>query len=70
MSAPLNIYRRLDIEHEPLWGEWDKVRENDAEIGSRLMNERLQALFREWERRHGFVEGAAETLLPAGYSPR
>jgi hypothetical protein len=69
VSAPLNIFRRLDVDYEPLWGEWDKLRENDAAIGSRLLKERLQTLFRKWEDVHGFQDGAGQLLLPNGYAP-
>ena len=69
MSTPLNVFRRLDVEHEPLWGEWDKFRETDAAMGSRKLRESLHELFGKWEREHGFQEGAGAMLLPAGYTP-
>jgi hypothetical protein len=42
---------------------------DDAELGSRLLNEALQRMFRRWEEKHGFQEGAGQILLPAGYVP-
>lgn len=42
---------------------------DEAEAGSRRLNERIQRLFRKWERIHGFREGAAQILLPNGYVP-
>jgi hypothetical protein len=41
-----------------------------AELASNELRDRTQALFRKWERRHGFQEGAGELLLPAGYRPQ
>jgi hypothetical protein len=41
---------------------------DEAEAGSRRLNEAIQRLFRKWERIHGFQEGAAQILLPAGWS--
>ena len=46
------------------------VAAEDAERGSRILNERIQALFRKWEDQNGFQRGAAQILLPAGYAPR
>jgi hypothetical protein len=41
---------------------------DDAERGSRKLNEALQSLFHKWEQKHGFQPGAGKILLPAGYS--
>jgi hypothetical protein len=69
---PANLYRRQDAAQiEPLVGrEHSGIREQEhAEIGSRQLRNATHALFRRWERRHGFQEGAGELLLPAGYIP-
>lgn len=47
----------------------EEVRRSEEELGSRALNEAIQALFRSWERKHGFQKGAAEKLVPAGYHP-
>lgn len=69
---PANLYRRTDAAPlEPLIGrEHSGIREQEhAEIGSRQLRDATKALFRKWEREHGFQEGAGELLLPAGYIP-
>jgi hypothetical protein len=69
---PQEIYRRTDAAPvEPLGGrEHSGIFDREAaEAGSRLLLDATQALFRQWEQRHGFVEGAAKILLPAGYRP-
>jgi hypothetical protein len=68
---PRNLYRRTDAEPlEPLVGrEHSGVAERDhAEHGSRQLKDAIKTLFHTWEQTHGFREGAAEILLPAGYS--
>jgi hypothetical protein len=49
--------------------ETERMAEADAIGGSQILNDRIQRLFRKWERKHGFQEGAAKVLLPAGYRP-
>lgn len=68
---PRNLYRRTDAEPlEPLVGrEHSGIAERDhAEHGSRQLRSAINSLFRTWEQTHGFQEGAAQILLPAGYS--
>jgi hypothetical protein len=67
---PRTSYLRRDIE-EPLIG-----REHSAAVdlerayqGSEELRERTHALFRRWEKTHGFQKGAGQILLPAGYQP-
>jgi hypothetical protein len=38
-------------------------------VGSANLKRAIDSMFRNWEREHGFKEGAAELLLPAGYHP-
>lgn len=44
------------------------VAADEAERGSRELNAAYQRMFRHWEQKNGFRYGAAEILLPAGYS--
>lgn len=74
MSRARNDYRRTDGEfYYP--GGYDntglltqRAAEEEAEHGSAQLLEAHQALFRNWERLHGFVEGAGKILLPAGWA--
>jgi hypothetical protein len=49
--------------------EAQRFYEADCVGGSQLLNDKIQRLFRKWERRHGFQQGAAQILLTAGYVP-
>lgn len=63
-----NVYRRFDAAPvESLWDTGLQARDTAAELASRELKEATQALFRRWERENGFVEGAAQILLPAGW---
>jgi hypothetical protein len=42
---------------------------SDEEWGSTELRDAIQGLFSRWERKHGFQEGAAQILVPAGYNP-
>lgn len=67
-----NRYRRADASPlEALIGrEHSDFRERQhAEHASAMLLMATQSLFRRWEERHGFQDGAAQLLLPAGYSP-
>lgn len=74
MSRAREIYRRSDSTNylRPNSGNLDTYAERQAErmarLGSTQLRNATHALFRRWERRHGFVEGAAEVLLLAGWS--
>jgi hypothetical protein len=45
-----------------------QLAEAEATEGSAKLLSATQSLFRAWEQTHGFVEGAAEILLLAGWS--
>lgn len=69
MSAPINNNRRL-LDFEPLVGREHSgvVEQERAQLGSGNLRRAIQSLFTTWEQTHGFQKGAAEILLPAGYS--
>lgn len=49
--------------------EQERALTENAIAGSNRLKEAIHNLFARWERKHGFQEGAAEILLPAGYRP-
>lgn len=64
----LNEYRRFDgATPESLWDSGTQARDVAAELASRELRDATQALFRRWEHENGFVEGAGQILLPAGW---
>jgi hypothetical protein len=66
----LNEYRRVDgAPLEPLWADLSS-RDDAARYASEELRNAVHALFRKWERANGFVEGAGQLLLPAGWSER
>lgn len=68
MSRPLEIYRRFDgAAVEGLWDVGIHARDLAAEQASRELRNATQAMFRKWEHENGFVEGAGQILLPAGW---
>lgn len=69
MTPRLNNYRS-DLD-DPISGrEHSGILDRErAELGSRQLLDAIQDLFSKWERKHGFQEGAAKILLPAGYQP-
>jgi hypothetical protein len=44
------------------------MRDLAAELASRELKDATQALFHRWEQENGFVDGAGQILLPAGWS--
>lgn len=70
-SIPRWMHRANTVETPSTTGGHNShlIAADDAEAGSRRLNESIQSLFRDWEKRHGFKEGAAQILLPAGYTP-
>jgi hypothetical protein len=73
MKDSIDNRRIASSRHEPAAAGSGEVQhriwEEEAAVGSQQLNDRIHKLFRRWERRHGFQEGAAKILLPAGYSP-
>lgn len=74
MPRPLELYRRDGstnyLNRNEQFGMLAcRDYENDAIKGSRQLETATRSLFRKWEQDNGFVEGAAQILLPAGYRP-
>lgn len=64
--VPLYEIMALRMVHEESLAEQRENRSGE-EAGSASLKEAIHALFRNWEAKNGFREGAAELLLPAGY---
>jgi hypothetical protein len=68
VSRAMEVYRRFDgASPQSLWDVSLAERDLAAEQASRELNDATQALFRKWEQENGFVEGAGQILLPAGW---
>ena len=57
----------LHSKHAPAMPSDTSQRESKAATGSRQLRDACRAYFRKWERDNGFVAGAGELLVPAGW---
>jgi hypothetical protein len=68
MSRATEIYLRTDRKPvTPLWGT--ETQAHKTYLANQEYLKATRMLFRKWERENGFVSGAAELLLPAGWKP-